>query len=296
MKLNNIDLNKMRVFHEVVRSGTYQLASEELGLTKSAISQSLSTLESQLGVKLFLRKGRKLFPTDEAKTLAQEFAIYQQSLNQAIQKLTGKQRQVEGLIRIGSYYEFAKYKLIHRINKFSQTYPNSKFKFTFDSPSRLQQNLEKGIIDLSFSIFPHTGSKEIESVKVFEQELVLIAPTAMAPMIKTPDDLKKRPIIEYYKTHQLLPRWIKSHFSVTRKKMTPRFYAASAEMLYELVGLGLGVGVVPAYILAANPKRGVKVVRPTDKRIIDYIWMNQYIDQFENAAHRQFSESIKETL
>ena len=296
MNLNNIDLNKLRVFHSVVKNGGYQLAGDELGLTRSAISQSITTLESQIGVQLFQRKGKKLFPTEKALQLSNDFFTYQKSLHEALAKVKNQDDNVEGLIKIGSYYEFAKIWLTPRIKNFCDLYPNAQFKFIFDSPSKLQALLEKGSIDLSFSIFSHSGSNKIKSKKLLEQELVLAAPSQYSTKASSLESLLKLPIIDYYSSHTVLPRWIKTHFNKNRTKMSPKVYAASAEMMLEFIEQGIGVGVLPLYLLEARSSRNIKIIRPTNKKINDYIWLNQFTGQFENSAHKSFYNYIQSTF
>ena len=288
MNLNNIDLNKIRVFQTVVEKGNYRLAGEELGLTRSAISQSITVLESQIGVSLFQRKGRKLYPTHQAKEFAEEFAVYQTSLAQALRKIRDEKQKIEGLVRVGSYFEFAKSQISSVIKSFCEKHPGAQIRLVFDSPSRLCEMLENDQIDLSFSIFQHKGTPDIQSKKMFEQELVLIAPAGYSKQAGELESLIRLPIIEYFKSHQVLPRWIRAHYDNKRPKLSPQIFAASADMLIELVNQGAGVGVAPLYLVEAKASHNIRIIRPTEKRVIDYIWFNQFRNQFKNSAHKEF--------
>ncbi|MEO0336307.1 MAG: LysR family transcriptional regulator, partial [Pseudomonadota bacterium] len=251
-------------------------------------SQAMTALEHQIGISLFQRKGRRLFPTKEASELSREFENYQNSLQAVLSNISSKNKDIEGLVRVGSYYEFGKKELLPKVKSFSEKFPKVKFKFVFNSPSKLQTQLEKGLLDLNFSIFSHKGRKEIESVKIFKQELVLVAHKSMAVEAKTLEGVLALPSVEYYPSHQLLPRWIRWHFGKSIRKISPKVYASSAEMLLETVNLGLGIGVVPSYIIDFEKYPDVKVLRPTNKTLEDYIWLNQFKQQFDNPAHRAF--------
>ncbi len=53
-----------------------------------------------------------------------------------------------------------------------------------------------------------------------------------------------------------------------------RCYAASAEMVIEFVKRGLGIGVVPKYVYDhANSNNILHVIKPSQKRLIDYVWL-----------------------
>src|SRR5690606_27943979 len=107
MKLNNIDLNKVKVFRQVMESGSCSLAAEQLHLTRSAVSQSISGLESMLQTTLFHRVGRRLHPTEKAERLYQSIKPHLMQIESSFLGLKNEDAVVEEL-RVGTFYEFAK--------------------------------------------------------------------------------------------------------------------------------------------------------------------------------------------
>ncbi len=69
MLLDQINLNQLRIFERVYRTGSMTRAAEELNLTQSGISQHIKALEDILKVRLFDRVKQKLLPTAEGKFL-----------------------------------------------------------------------------------------------------------------------------------------------------------------------------------------------------------------------------------
>ena len=58
----------MRVFAQVVESGTFARASERLGLSTTATSRLISDLENHLGTRLLQRTTRSLNLTDAGRS------------------------------------------------------------------------------------------------------------------------------------------------------------------------------------------------------------------------------------
>ncbi len=55
-----------------------------------------------------------------------------------------------------------------------------------------------------------------------------------------------------------------------------RSFVASSEIVFEMVRRGLGIGVVPHYILEQNKSaHEVMVAYPTGRRLYDYLWVNE---------------------
>ncbi|WP_305986100.1 LysR family transcriptional regulator [Roseibium sp. MMSF_3544] len=62
-------LNWFRAFEAAARNLSFTAAAEEIGMTQSAVSQQVKSLELRLGVPLFERKARGLALTDHARRL-----------------------------------------------------------------------------------------------------------------------------------------------------------------------------------------------------------------------------------
>ncbi|MEG0008584.1 MAG: LysR family transcriptional regulator [Aeromonas sp.] len=65
--MNNVELELMGLFATVVEQGSFTRAAEVLGMPKSSVSQKISRLESQLGVRLLQRTTRRLSLTPQGE-------------------------------------------------------------------------------------------------------------------------------------------------------------------------------------------------------------------------------------
>ena len=84
-----MNLSQLSAFHAVMTSATLTEAAERLGRTQPAISASIKSLEDQLGMKLFERRGRKLIPVPEAQYLLTESGSILSQLAQVRQTMRG---------------------------------------------------------------------------------------------------------------------------------------------------------------------------------------------------------------
>lgn len=292
MNLNHIDFNKLMVFAKVVEAGNYRLASEILNVTPSALSQTIASLEHSLGVELFHRFGKKLVVTEVGAQIQQEFQKYHSSLLQGLERIAAK-KEVSGLIHVGAYQEFAKFKLAPVLTAFQKKHPDVQVKLVFDTPSRLHGKLEENKLDVCFSIYPERGSPLIESKPIYRQELVLIAPPGLLSERASFDKVMASPMIEYYFNHQPIRRWLALHFNKRPKVLPVRNYAATAEMVLSLVQAGLGIGIVPEYLLRTSTSQPVNICRPTSKKLMDSIWMLQLKRKETPPPLKAFQETVE---
>ena len=67
-----LDLNALRIFLSVAQTGSMRKTAQQHNLTISAVSQSISNLEKQVGVELFDHKVRPLEPSLAGRLLINE--------------------------------------------------------------------------------------------------------------------------------------------------------------------------------------------------------------------------------
>lgn len=103
----NITFKQLRVFVAIARGGTLTQAAAQLFMTKGALSQTLSELESQLGVRLFERQHARLLLNHEGQRLlpvADELLTRMQGVEALFDNGNGDTRLLVGCTKtIGSY-------------------------------------------------------------------------------------------------------------------------------------------------------------------------------------------------
>ena len=91
--MQGVTLDRMAVFATVAETGSFTAAADRLGMAKSAVSQSISVLERELGTQLLQRSTRKLAITESGEAfLADCRALLEQAEQLVARARTGKAR------------------------------------------------------------------------------------------------------------------------------------------------------------------------------------------------------------
>lgn len=106
-------LNAMVAFEAAARHGGLTAAGEELSVAQSAVSRHIANLENRLAVKLFTRKGNRVFLTEEGSLLAEAVRDGLGTIRQAVDKLSGPDRDT---FVIGSGYDLVQAWLMPRFD------------------------------------------------------------------------------------------------------------------------------------------------------------------------------------
>src|SRR5579863_1813225 len=72
--MNGGNLNDIAAFVAVAREGSFTKAAARLGVSQSALSQTLRNLEARLGLRLLTRTTRSVAPTEAGERVLQTVA------------------------------------------------------------------------------------------------------------------------------------------------------------------------------------------------------------------------------
>ncbi|WP_256644116.1 LysR family transcriptional regulator [Stenotrophomonas sp. 9(2022)] len=95
-----VDLNALAVFQRVAECRSFTGAADQLGVTRSAVSQTISKLEQALGIALVLRTTRSVNLTDAGQALLASVRPALAELDTALEATQRRQAAVSGQLRL----------------------------------------------------------------------------------------------------------------------------------------------------------------------------------------------------
>src|SRR3954454_3170992 len=93
-------LDDLRAFLAVARERSFTRAAAQLGVSQSALSQTLRGLEARLGVRLLTRTTRQVSPTEAGERLLQTIEPRFAEIDAALQAVTELREKPAGTIRL----------------------------------------------------------------------------------------------------------------------------------------------------------------------------------------------------
>jgi DNA-binding transcriptional LysR family regulator len=119
-----MDWDKLKVFHAAAEAGSFTHAGERLGLSQSAVSRQVSSLESELSVSLFHRHARGLILTEQGELLYRTAHEVFMKLEAARTKLTDSRERPNGELKISTTPGIGVHWLTPRLGEFLDLYPD----------------------------------------------------------------------------------------------------------------------------------------------------------------------------
>lgn len=114
-------VNALRVFEAVARHGSFTRASEELGMTQTAVSYQIKLLEDNIGEALFLRQTRQITLTETGERLLPKTREGFELLREAVALA---RQTADEVLEIHSAPTFASHWLARHLGRFHLKHPN----------------------------------------------------------------------------------------------------------------------------------------------------------------------------
>jgi len=152
------DFAELRAFAAVVERASFARAAQHLGLSPSALSQTIRQLEERLGARLLNRTTRSVAPTATGQQLYQRIAPLFQDMADAVAEASAAAGSMSGTLRINTLGMAARQVIAPRLGRFHQAHPEVLLDIVvddglsdivagrFDAGIRVGRRLEKDMI------------------------------------------------------------------------------------------------------------------------------------------------------
>lgn len=144
----NINFELYKVFYEVANAGSISKGAENLMISQPAVSQSIQTLENELGGKLFVRTPKGVILTNEGKEL---FSYIKDGMTYFINgtnKFMSLKSLESGVLNIGASASISENYLMPYLGEYRRLYPNVKISIVNDLTDNLLKELRNGNLDI----------------------------------------------------------------------------------------------------------------------------------------------------
>jgi DNA-binding transcriptional LysR family regulator len=252
-------LYRLGILREVIDAGSFTKAAENLGLSKSVISQHLTDLEKQLKVRLVSRSTRAVSLTEEGDPVFQCAGRILNDVRDTLASLEIHQDTPAGVIRLTASQNFAFHYLTGCISRFSELNPNISFDLVINDAI---MNMIEERFDIGFRV-GWIEDSDLHAIKICSFEMILCSTRKYLERhgpIRKPHDLSHHPWVGLTIFSDI--RHVQLHSvsgEACQVTIVPKFQTNSGFTAKQLVADGSVIGLLPDYAVIEELANGTLV-------------------------------------
>ncbi|MEP7055068.1 MAG: LysR family transcriptional regulator [Actinomycetota bacterium] len=259
------DIDAIRAFVAVYRSGTVTAGAATSGVSQPAMSMQLARLESRLGVRLFDRTARGMSPTSAGHELARQAAAPLAAIDRILSPPQPSD-PLTGLVRIAGPADLIAERLVPALANLAQR--GVRLEFLPELGTGPLDLLVAGSADMAIST-SRPADRAVEFQPLYDEKFLLVAaPRWALPRAAAAEVVRQRladvPIVAFAPDLPLIRRFWRVAFRA-RISRTAAIVVPDLRAVRAAVVAGLGMTVLPDYLCAeALATRSlIELVRPT---------------------------------
>lgn len=168
-----ITLRQLEIFVKVAKCEHVTQASNQLFITQSAVSMSISELERLAGAPLFERHGKRLLLNDRGRRILPEAEEVIRRVKEVEQFLDDSVGEPSGTLNVGASTTIGNYILPDIVAEFSRKHTKAKVLLTIGNAQQIENALENGDLDVGLiEGIPHSSVLDTAAWK--NDELVVV--------------------------------------------------------------------------------------------------------------------------
>ncbi|TNV13118.1 HTH-type transcriptional regulator Cbl [Buttiauxella sp. B2] len=243
-----MNFQQLKIIREAARRD-YNLTevANMLFTSQSGVSRHIRELEEELGIEIFIRRGKRLLGmTEPGKAL---LVIAERILNEAsnVRRLADVfTNDASGVLTIATTHTQARYSLPTVIKSFRALFPEVRLELIQGTPQEIETLLHNGTADIGIASERLSTDPSVVAYPWFRWYHTLLVPRDHPLIYANPltlDEISRWPIITY---RQGITGRARIDEAFSRRGLTPDIVlsAQDSDVVKTYVELGLGIGLV----------------------------------------------------
>ncbi len=259
-----MNFQQLRIIREAVqRNFNLTEVAAALFTSQSGVSKHILDLEDELGIELFIRKGKRLTgltePGKELVHIVERMLLDAKNIKHLAEQFANRD---EGSLTIATTHTQARYALPQVVRRFKLAYPKVHLVLHQAGPAEINALLQSGEADIGIATEALDASNAFASFPFYDWHHVVVVPEghelASAKRL-TLDALAAHPLITYHVGYTGRER-IDAAFAGAGLAPDVVMSALDADVVKTYVEVGLGVGIIASMAFDATRDTGLAAI------------------------------------
>lgn len=292
-----MQIESFRMFCDLAESGSFTKAAQTNGVTQSAVSQQVSSLERQLGCLLIERSKKKFRLTREGQLLYEHGRQIVQAHDTLLSRLQEVKHIVSGSIRVATIYSIGLHDLPPYLKQFLRAHPTVNIHVEYQRANQVYNDVLGNVVDLGLVAYPEPDPR-LECILLRNEVLSVIChpshPLARATSLQSaqlqdqrfiafePDIPTRKALDHYFQDQQVSVRTVMEFDNI--------------ETVKRAVEVGSGISIVPEGTVSDEVAKGIlRLIPLADRSLLRPLAVLHRKSKVLTPAMRQFIELLGST-
>jgi len=262
-----MQIESFKMFCDLAESGSFTKAAQTNGVTQSAVSQQVSSLERQLDCLLIERSKKQFRLTREGQLLYEHGHQIVQAHDSLLARLQEVKHIVSGSIRVATIYSIGLHDLPPYLKQFLRAHPTVNIHVEYLRANQVYDDVLGNVADLGLVAYPEPDSR-LECILLRNEVLSVIChpnhPLARSPSLQSAQ-LQDQRFISFepdIPTRKALDR----HFQHQQVSVRTVMEFDNIETVKRAVEVGAGIAIVPEGTVSDEVAKGSLCLIPLANR------------------------------
>lgn len=261
-----MDLTSLVLLVDIVDAGNLSLAARKRKTSRANVSYHLNQLEQAVGMKVLRRTTRRIELTEIGQRLYEHGRSIQDELVAAKESVSSLGHTFHGRVRVGVPSGYGQLVMADWLVSFKKLYPDIVLDVLFETrvPDLIRDHLDISIRVMSEPP-PNLVARELGTVRYVACASRAYVESTGLPL--DPEELGLVPLVTAENTgHQLR---VAAYRGKERREVMlhPTLMSENFAFLRQAIVAGIGVGLVPDYVVEASLMEGIVVTCLNDWRL-----------------------------
>ncbi len=291
-----MDLTGLVLLVDILDAGNLSSAARKLKVSRANVSYHLQQLEKSVGVQLVRRTTRRIEPTEIGQTLYRHGRAIRDELTAAREAIDSLGRGLHGAVRVSVPTGFGQLVMTGWLLEFKRQYPDISLELLFENRV---DDLLRDEVDVAIRVMSEPP-EALVARELAQVRYVACASDVFTRIHGLPDDLedlRRMPLI----TSSVVGRELRlsAYKDQVRQEVTlsPTLASENFQFLREAILSGLGVGLVPSYVVQEDVNTGRVVTALNNWRLSIFgtrLFLLRMPGRYQTQAVRTFIDFVIE--
>ncbi|MBK7863099.1 MAG: LysR family transcriptional regulator [Archangiaceae bacterium] len=258
-----MQLESLRMFCDVVETGSFSRAAQLNHVTQSAVSQQIRALETRYEQRLLSRSARQVTPTPAGERLFRGCKEILSRFAEVESEIREQASEVSGACNVSTIYSVGLHELQNLQRQLLKTHPKVNLRLNYRRSDQVYDDVILGAADLGLVAYPQPRAG-VDVIPFREDKLAVIFPPNHPLAAKQKVSMQAVASSPFIAFDREAPsrKGIDKLFRDKGLELNPSMEMDNVETIKRAVELGLGVSVLPMPTVKPEVAMGSLITRP----------------------------------